>query len=196
MNATKNRIIILNTCPCFFCPSGASLSGWRWGKSARCATCRSCSSPSKLAARIRPSLLSNLCRASRTWCSGLSQYTTDPHKDTSQHSYSHLYRYTSVWVCGQTGQTAKLRTVTMAAESQFFSVNTGAVTATVHRRISSRQLWLMISCPRGFVLHGQKRQVDVEEVSFVAFSQPKHFSGDTSEKTRRKKTQKPRNSVH
>lgn len=70
----------------FFFFSGASLSGWRWGKCARCATCPSCSSPSRLAAQSPLCQYSSHCPGLRTWCSRLGspllQYTTATHPIT------------------------------------------------------------------------------------------------------------------
>lgn len=93
---------------CFLCVSGASLSGWRWEKCVRCATCLSCSSPSRQAARIPLSQYSSLCLGLRMWCSRLKVSLIEHYSHKTHCSSSHLYRYSLVWVCRQTRETELL----------------------------------------------------------------------------------------
>lgn len=67
---------------CFL--TGASLSGWRWGRCVRSATCPSCSSPSRQAAPTPQCQYSSRCLGSRTWCSRLSStHPTPPRRHSS-----------------------------------------------------------------------------------------------------------------
>lgn len=74
----KDHSILRSRLSLSFFLTGASLSGWRWGRCVPCATCPSCSSPSRLVVQSPQCRYSSLCLASRTWCSSRWTSVTDP----------------------------------------------------------------------------------------------------------------------
>lgn len=165
----------------------ASLSGWRWGKCARCATCPSCSSPSRPAAQIPLCQYSSLYLASRTWCNRLKPSLIIHYRHTQTHIPSLILSPVQVHLWYES--------VNRAKKLEFMCRYSQKLWLCSHRHLSypcigSQKDFLIsvltdnqqFSC---FSFHGQWRRVDLE-VSFLAktwsitFSQPKHFSGDTS----------------
>lgn len=152
--------------------ASASLSGWRWGKCARCATCQFYSLPSRQAAQSprRPS--SNLCPVSRTWCSDASA------------SYSTLH----------TSHSCSLLNTWDKCEDWLKNLQL-LLSSTVHILISAlTDNPLMVSL---FFSHGHWRRVRLKEVFLLAdmvnsvFTAKALFWGHQPV-TRRKRTQKPR----
>lgn len=185
----------------------ASLSGWRWGKCARCATCPSCSSPSRPAAQIPLCQYSSLCPASRTWCSrlklSLTVYYRHTHKHTHlQHSCSHLYRYTSVWVRGQTGETgvtAQILTKTVnllpsspLSSSHWFTKGFPDISSDWF----SALFMFFFFFSRTMKTSWSRRSLLLDREMVGNFFTTKALFWGHQRKTRTKKTQKPRTTIH
>lgn len=185
--------------PFFFFLSGASLNGWRWGKCARCATCQSCSLLNRLVAQIPQCRYSSLCLALRTWCSRLKSSQNVHYRHTNKHPITYTPTCT-----GMSLRTSK-RNWSYCADAHKKCESVAIITS--YLCIVSLKDFLISALTDNqrfayFSFHGQWRRVDVEDVSFsavmwsITFSQPKHFFWGHQLKTRRKKTQKPRTTIH
>lgn len=160
------------------CLPGASSSGWRLGKCARCATCPSSNWPSRPAAQSPPLLFRSLCPELRTWCS---------RTDTVHKRPAHKHPFTGT--PGQLGvraRTEENKTVLLQPSSSSSLSSSPPVFAFIHKRI------FFTLAPAGNELFlstwTMRTKADAEELSFMFLSQPKHFSGDTSDR-RKKNTQ-------
>lgn len=159
----------------------ASLSGWRWGKCARCATCRSCSSPSRPAARSPLCPYSSLYPASRTWSSRLSHSTPHTHTQTHTPSFTpspvQLHITMSLWT--------ERRNWSSCADTKA-AIATAPILALVSKKgfPDIRSDWLstvfMFFLSRTMKKSWSRRGLLLGQDVVDNFSQPKHFSGDTS----------------